>query len=734
MDALLAWGAFGVALGVRSLSWPAVFTADGIRLIGPDAHYHLRRIVWSVENFPQILTRDSYVSFPNGGEPIWPPFFDQAIAWVAWLAVGPGDVTGIERLAVWAPPLLGAATVAATFWVGLRFFGRSVGLMAALLVCLLPASVQYARIGFVDHHVAVALVGTGALACLLTFVSPKTPGLRAPAVLGATLGASLLLWPGTLLQVGIAQIVMTLTVVFAADAKRAASQAGKAAVAHGVAFLLVAPFTIGRTWAAWGDLSPVVLSGFQPLWLGLPAVGFGACALAWRAGFGQAGLSQRAGQLILAVAAPLLGCLALASVRGGIADAVEWFFRGESFQAVVAESMPLFSDGQSFTLQRAHSLLTPLFYLLPVMLFALVTPKPRSASYRVLALWCSVLFGASIVQQRFTNSLAVPFALTVAASIDLALRTIPVSARRTRWMLVGALSLGGLALLASLANSHLLAYGTAQRAWAGERVHAREPASQHESLVSAARWLGDHSPPTAGWLSAGPEPHYGVLTAWGDGHITRYIARRPTVQDNFGDDVGAERFEAAEHYFAAENEASALEIARDLRIDYVLVREEGSGHAPKPYEPRSMLVRLDLLRGSASRLHRGDTPVFVPALAHHRLLYESPARGDKPGRFKLYEIVKAARIVGVTLPDEIVEARLALQGEAGQPLEYRAYSRANPEGRYEIQLPYPTQPFTSQFAATSAYALEAAGVIAPFRLSEAAVRNGLRRKGPHLVP
>ena len=81
-DVLLALCAFGVALVVRTVTWPAVLTAEGIRLVGPDAHYHLRRIVWTVENFPKVLTRDFYVSFPNGGEPIWTPFFEQAIAWV----------------------------------------------------------------------------------------------------------------------------------------------------------------------------------------------------------------------------------------------------------------------------------------------------------------------------------------------------------------------------------------------------------------------------------------------------------------------------------------------------------------------------------------------------------------------------------------------------------------------------------------------------------------------------
>jgi dolichyl-diphosphooligosaccharide--protein glycosyltransferase len=733
-DVLLGLCAFGVALVVRSLTWPSVFTAEGIRLVGPDAHYHLRRIVWTVENFPKVLTRDSYVSFPNGGEPIWTPFFEQAIAWVAWIVVGPGDVTGVERVAVWVPPLLGSATVAATFFIGQRFFGRRVGLIAAAFVCVLPSPVHYSQVGLVDHHVAVGLIVTGLLAALLASVSPRQPGLRAPVVLGAAIGASLLIWPGTLLHVGLAQTVLTLSVVSAADARTAASRAGNAAVAHGVAFLLVAPFAIGRTWAAWGDMSPVVLSGFQPIWLGLPAIGFGACAVAWRPGVGQLERSRRAGLLALAVAVPVLSALVLPSVRGGVADAVRWFFRGESFQSVVAESLPLFSDGRSFTLYNANGMLTPLFYALPLMLFALVTAKRRVSSHRVLALWCLALFSATVAQQRFANSLAVPWALTIACSVDLALRRVAARAKTTRWTLVVAFAVGGVVLLAPLVLPHVRGWGTAQRAFAGERVHPPESSSPHESLVAVARWLGDHSPATDGWLSQDRPPSYGVLTAWGDGHVTRYVSQRPTVQDNFGDDVGSDRFEAAERYFASRDERPALEIAADLRVRYVLVREAGSGHAPRPYEARSMLVRLHRLRGSAGSLHQGDAPVFAPALVRHRLIYESPPHGEEPGRFKLYEIVKGAHVVGLTSPGEVVEARLALEGENEQRFEYRAHGRADPEGRYQLRLPYPTVPFTSQFAAASPYALEAAGVIAPFTLDDAAVREGLRVEGPTLVP
>lgn len=733
VDLLLALCAFSAAFLVRILNWPAVFTDQGIRLVGPDAHYHLRRIQWTVENFPDVLKRDLYVSFPAGGEPIWTPFFEQGIAWVAWLGVGPGHPQAVERLAVWVPPLLGAATVAATFVIGQRFFGRRVGAIAAAFVCLLPSPLHYSQIGLVDHHVAVALTVTGLLAAQLSFASPQRPGLGAPIMLGIAIGASLLVWPGTLLQVVLAQAWMLLTVMSAADPAAATRRAGDAAVAHGTAFLLVAPFAIGRTWSVWGEASPVVLSNFQPLWLGLPAIGFGACVLAWRS-TASVDRVRRATLLAGVVVAPLVATLALPSMRGGLEDALAWFFREESFQSVVAESLPLFSEAGSFTLQRPQRMLTPLFYALPVMLWLLVTTSRSRDSHRIVALWCAALFAATVAQQRFANSLAVPWALTIACSLDLVFHAFPTRARAARWTLALASALTGVVVFTPLLVPLLRTGATAERALSGETVFARQAVSGHESLVAAATWLAHHSPPTAGWLSPDARPAYGVLTAWGDGHVLRHFARRPTVQDNFGNDVGDERFEAAERYFATDSEQAALAIAEAQQIRYVLVREAGSGHAPEPYAVQSMLVRLHQLRGTAGSLRRDGAPVFVSALSRHRLVYESAARAQEPGRFKLYEIVKGARVTGSTLPGEVVEARVGLRGENGQRFEYRTYDRSDREGRYELRLPYPTELFTSQFSAASPYTLQAAGVLTSLRVEEEAVRTGDHIEGPALVP
>jgi hypothetical protein len=157
-----------------------------------------------------------------------------------------------------------------------------------------------------------------------------------------------------------------------------------------------------------------------------------------------------------------------------------------------------------------------------------------------------------------------------------------------------------------------------------------------------------------------------------------------------------------------------------------------------------MLVRLHRLRGSAGSLRRGDhpdAPVFAPALARHRLVYESQPRpndDDAAGSLKIFEIVKGALVVGRAPAGEIVEARLALSGPAGG-FEYRAHDRAGNDGRYRIRLPYFTRESfenapTGDFAAEGPYVIESADRTGVVNVEETAVLEGSRVEGPDLGP
>jgi asparagine N-glycosylation enzyme membrane subunit Stt3 len=62
---------------------PYIFKENFINLIDPDSYYHLRRILYTMNNFPHLLNFDPYLSCPYGEYSPWPPFFDFLSASIA---------------------------------------------------------------------------------------------------------------------------------------------------------------------------------------------------------------------------------------------------------------------------------------------------------------------------------------------------------------------------------------------------------------------------------------------------------------------------------------------------------------------------------------------------------------------------------------------------------------------------------------------------------------------------
>jgi hypothetical protein len=280
----------------------------------------------------------------------------------------------------------------------------------------------------------------------------------------------------------------------------------------------------------------------------------------------------------------------------------------------------------------------------------------------------------------------------------------------------------------SLLAFHAPRQRTLARARSDPSFAARGPLKVRHRLADAASvWLGRHSPPTAGWLDPEIAPEYGVLCAWDAGHMVRYRARRPVVQDNFGVYAGRARYEAAWRYYAAADEDEAVAILRELGVRYVLADRHGAG-AVRPYPARSMTGRLAVAFGSLQEGPEGE----LPALGHHRLIWHRRSDG-RPElaavapdiALGVWEIVAGAHVVGRAAPGARVEARLALRTEAGRSHLHRAATRADAAGRFELVLPYPTdRPFSPAVRAEGPWQLESGGRTTSFELSEDAVRSG----------
>jgi asparagine N-glycosylation enzyme membrane subunit Stt3 len=742
-------GLLALAIAVRILAWREVLTDGRILPVGNDAYYHLRRIAYSTFRFPEFLEFDPYINFPFGAKSIWSPLFD----WVVALSlrpfvrpIGQGGLEDLERFAMWVPPLLGAATVVAAYFLTKRFFGYGAALVAGVSLSLLSGHVWYSQLGFLDHHAAVALSTTGLLAACMALLSADARGLRIRArlhavLLGGAIALALLVWPGCLIHVAIAEAGLGLHLLLRTDRSAAKRFAGRLSLAHSVAFAGVAPFALGNHWPQWGEFSPLVLTSFQPWMLGGIAFGTAACAGLWTwPRFGTDRLRR-------AVSFGAVVCLVLAAsgllmpgLLTGARDAWTWLAREEPFQALVSESLPLLWTGESVSWKVALVRLSLFFPLFPLALVALARSlrgaEERSALWLLLG-WSAALCILTLLQRRFFNSFSVSLAVVLGACAPLAYRWIasmgsPVPRRRTARAVTGA----GLALL--LVPTMLPYLRHVKNEWAvrtGERLVVTPSFGAMSAGVETAAWLAEVSPPTAGWIDPTRRPAYGVLAPWHLGHVIEYVGHRPTVVDNFGDDLGGDNFAWAQAYwYATEPEVEQQLDARRLR--YVISQRNHHFLGEKP-PVGSLFHSLAFVDGSRL-VPPADAPDLsvVPALERHRLVFESHGvnlrERKAPAVYKIYEVVPGAIVVGRAAPGATIEVSIPLKTNRNRAFEYRTEIRADDEGRYRVRLPYANRGGPKSVRATKPYRFSCGDKSRFLSVKERSVQRGRTLRGPRL--
>jgi len=212
----------GFAFFLRTYySYDKVFLGDWVRFKGYDSWYHIRLIESFVHNFPRLITFDPYTYYPYGQDVFFAPFYDVMVGTTAWvLGAGSPSQGMTETLAAYFPAILGALVAIPVFFIGKTLFNKTVGLIAAALVILLPGQILLrSTLGFSDHHAAEVLFSTAALLFFalavknakereITFSSVRSKDwgkLRRPLVYsvlaGAALAAYLLTWVGGALVV-----------------------------------------------------------------------------------------------------------------------------------------------------------------------------------------------------------------------------------------------------------------------------------------------------------------------------------------------------------------------------------------------------------------------------------------------------------------------------------------------------------------------------------------------------
>ncbi len=737
-------GLFALALAVRALPSRTVLTDERVFPFGNDAYYHLRRIAYSFHNFPAALDFDPYLAFPTGAKPIWPPFFDWVVALVLQPLAPPlseGGLEQVERLSVWVPPLLGAACVVVVWALGTRHLGRGSGLVAGGILAFLSGHFWYSQIGFVDHHAAVALTTALVLFGGMELLrAPPPPRARHLAVaLGSAVALCLLVWPGSLLHVAMAELALAVHLLGRTRRGEAVRFAALLALHATTSLVLLAPLGGSGAWPQWSDYTPVVLSRFQPWLFGILALWSGACALCWsRSGLGETPARRLGSAFGLGALLATGSALALPELWLGVEDGWRWLAKQDAFQAFVAESRPLLWSDGAFDPLPATLRLTPFVFALPLLLPALAwraRRDPQRDSLWLLLFWTAGLLAVTLLQRRFFNSLSVSMVLVMALCARDAASALASAAALGPRLARAAVALALLVLLLpSLAT--FSRHGANQlRGLRGDPLEVGPEFAARRAAVETADWLREKTPQTAGWLDASRRPDYGVLAPWPVGHVLKYTGRRPTVVDNFGDDLGPDGWLFARRSFLGREEEIAPELAR-RGVRYVVAqqRTEFLGTQPGPGTLLHSLYALDGSERPADPAHPERAP--IQALGRHRLVYESAGldwkQQEAPAVYKVFEVVRGARVVGRARPGAVVRASIGLRTNRRRRVVYETHAAAGADGRYALRLPYATLGAPPASRVQRFYTLRCDGAERRLRVPEQSVREGAELAGPDL--
>ncbi len=717
--ALLLGLALALALLLRALGFEWVFVDDATLVFAPgDAQYHARRALYGFVNFPEVLFFDPYINFPGGAAISWPPGFDFTLSAFGRLWVD--EPAAFLAMAAWAPPVLGALALLPAFAVARRIAGAGVGLGAAALMASLPMSVSYSRVGQLDHHCAVALIGAVLLWVLVRTIDSDRVSWLSFAVLALGRIAMLLTWHGSLLYLAAVEGVLWVAAAVTGRRDLYAVQAGSALVAVAVVAPLVwlFPEPLGGAWSA------IALSRLHVT--AMCAVAAVSGGLWWLEGRGSTRSASARLVWTLVLGLGVIAVLGLLpATRSGIEPALRFVTLQDGVGHRTGEQLPLFSFLGRASGRPVWEVWGLLGYALPVLPFATVwaAARERRPAAWVVAAWCAWFGTLALVQRRYGNDLgpaaAVGFALVIAA---VAHRGGSIAASRTgAGVPVSAIAvvLGLLLLSPPVFGEWLPRLARSAQAMGKEPPLVdpalRTPAGSLTRFLEQVRQL---TPETSGYFDARIAPEYGVVSHANFGHAVQNIARRPTPTDPFWAFIGVDNWDAAFGLLSAKSEKEALDLARQLRARYVIT------HASA--DPGGFEAWLHHHDG----LQKGPRP----AARHFRLVTEGPkggahiaqvleVRDDEsagsrrtPGLddlpYKLFEVVEGAVIQVRAERGETVDVELRLETPSGREVVWKGHANAASDGFARLRVPYST-------SATSASSTPSQSVraLAPYRVT-----------------
>ncbi len=627
---------------------------------GFDSYYHMRRIFYTLNHFPNTLWFDSYIDYPHGLELTWPPLFDILGAVVSFFG---GSRYGVELLASLLPPLLGALTVGVVYLVAKELFDERVGLASAFLLAISPYAVTVSSIGYIDHHALEALL----LSLIVLALLRSSRDLKWSLAAGLFMALLAYTWLGS-------ASYLIIVLIYAIARMSLELKDGKIPskdifISLAFASLLVLPFW-NRSWMMPSAIAIFAILGAVLFGHALSVIGHRR--LPW---YSLPGIMISSG-LIVAVAVYLFKDSYTSVVYVQLLSRIRYML-GFEMSGLIEEASPLLSLSLASVLG--------LNVMLSIALLLLITKRYWHDDKKILfIIWTAVALILTFGQKRFLYILAINISILIAFLFGEVLRLLESRGLERR-----ALFSITLVILLVMASPSLWRLGKL----------SNDPPEIEKDWLDALEWIRDNTPKTSFFDEPFKKPEYSIMSNWGYGNWIIYLAERPVVSNNFQAGITDSC-----RFFLSENERAAEGILQRRGVRYVITSWEmlyltlpstarWLGEDPSSYlryESMGKYVSIQLTdrlrRTILARLQLYDGL----NMSNLRLVYESETfLGEKPksAKVKIFEHVPGAVVTGRS--DGPVIALLNLTTNQGRRFQYAVETEAV-NGVYLLRLPYST--------------------------------------------
>ncbi len=167
---ILLLAIFALSLYLRTvMPYASVFRDGVVAFASDDAVFHMRLVENTLHNFPHRIFYDVFTQYPFASSIHWGPLQSQLIAALSLIAgMGSYNMQTVNTIGAFLPAVFGALVVFPVYFIGKYIYNRSAGLLAALMIAVLPGGFfSRSTLGFTTHHAAEVFFSTATLALFI---------------------------------------------------------------------------------------------------------------------------------------------------------------------------------------------------------------------------------------------------------------------------------------------------------------------------------------------------------------------------------------------------------------------------------------------------------------------------------------------------------------------------------------------------------------------------------------